>query len=283
MRDSTPRTIGLLVAAALALAGTACSDGDDASPATSTTRAAAKTTLTFAGDPELDGELSDADVTCSFPSVDGLAISVFARASNPRYTYRLSVREDTVTVHVDSGAGETFRERNFQGTGVSGFDAARGARLDAELTETAPTPGVDAGAIGTVTGVRGTLDCGHQTPGSSTITVTGDTPTGRYEGARLDPVNVGCYPSAGEVTAIGIANAGPTRVLLLVSLDSDGIVTVEEAPPDVTPRYYGSDPGSATVTASGGTVAADVVEQDAERSHTLRIDGGLVCGRPTRD
>src|SRR5262249_6742213 len=158
-------------------------------------------------------------------------------------SYRVGVSDDRVFVQVDQGAGPTFRERNFEGKGVSGFDARRGTHVDATLTEAAPTPGIDRGTIGPVTAVKGSIDCGDQTPGSSTLTVSGVTPTGRYDASRLDPVVVECYFGSGQVTAIGVARAGTAKSLLMVSIRPGGL-NVEEAPGSARQRYYASVGGS---------------------------------------
>src|SRR5204863_2173752 len=136
---------------------------------------------------------------------------------------------EKVFIHVDSGTGSTFNERDFEGTGISEFDPRRGVELDSTLTETAPTPGVGRGSIGKITSLKGSIACGDQTPGSSTLTITGATLAGRYDVSRLDPVIVECYFASGQVTVIGIAHAGAASELLMISLRPDGL-GVEEAP-----------------------------------------------------
>jgi hypothetical protein len=243
--------------------------------------------LTVSGDPGLAGAIADAEVTCSFPDVDGLLrISVLARAADPTYTYRITVAPESVIVQADSGEGSTFRERNFQGTGVTGFDARRGAQLAAEVSDAAPSPGVDPGSVGRVSAVTGSIACGDQTPGSSTLTVTGETPTGRYDRSPLDPVVVECYFADGQVTAIGVAHAGTARVLLMVSLGPEGL-SVEEALGSAGARYYTATPApatapAATLDADGGHADGDVAERDNPRPHTLHVEGSVRCGTPIR-
>jgi hypothetical protein len=237
--------------------------------------------LTFEGDAGLAG-VATGEVTCSFPGLDGLGISLFASAPDSTSSYRVTITANEVFIHVDSGAGPTFRERNFVGPGVLGFDAATGAQVDAHLTDAAPTAGIEPGGIGTITAVRGVIACGNQTPGSSTITVTGDGPQGRYDAAPLDPALVECYFADDQVTVIGIADAGATPVLLLVSLGPDGLLHVEEIPRATTPHYYASAPGAATLTANGGHANGDVVERDTSTPHTLHIEGSAICGTPIR-
>jgi hypothetical protein len=278
-------------AVALVLVLTTCDSSQHGSTPTSATPVrvapsslppdASSASLTFTGDPGLDGGLSAAEITCSFPDVEGLRLSVFAQAADPTLSYRITVGADKVSIHVDTGAGPSFRERNFEGTGVTAFDASRGAHVDTKLIEAAPTTGIEPGTLGTITAVKGSIDCGDQTPGSSTLRVTGDTPTGRYETSRLDPVVVECYFASEQVTVIGIAQAGDTKVLLMVSLSPEG-VNVEEAPTLATPRYYASVPGSATLNANGAHANGDAVEKNSTAPHSLHVDGDAACGTPIR-
>jgi len=225
-------------------------------------------------------------VTCSFPDVTGLRISVFAQAADASLSYRMTVGPDEVIVHADAGAGPTFRERNFRGAGVTGFDARRSAHLDAELSDAEPSPGVGPGSIGRVTAVKGSIACGDQEPGSSTLTITGSTPAGRYDGSSLDPVVVECYFADDQVTAIGVARAGTTKVLLMVSFGPDGL-GVEEALGPEGQRYYSSTPPAASagdirLGPDGASATGDVVERNSPNPHTLHIDGDVHCGTPIR-
>lgn len=195
--------------AAVLLASCSSSARHAATTASSTTRTtiavAPSASLHITGDPELAGDVVDASVVCSFPTVDGLQVSVFAHAPDFRISYRMLVAADKVFVNVDSGAGATFRERNFQGRGVPAFDVAKGAQLDSQLLDTAPSAGVARGSIGRITAVKGSVNCGNQTPGSSTITVTGTFRTGQYHTSRLDPVLVECYFNSGQLSVLGIS------------------------------------------------------------------------------
>jgi hypothetical protein len=238
----------------------------------------ATASLTFAGDEGLAGAATGSQVTCSFPAVDGLTIAVLASAADPAYSYRLTVAEDGVLVHVDTGAGPTFRSRTFTGPGVSDFDARRGARIDTELTEASPP----AGAVGRVTRLQGTLGCGDQTPGSSTLTLTGETAIGRYDAATLDPVVVECYFASDEVTVIGVARTDAKEVLVMVSLGSTGI-GVEEDLEAASSGRYSAPPGSAALTSDGAHADGDAVApRDDGSPSTLHVEGTAHCGTPVR-
>jgi hypothetical protein len=141
---------------------------------------------------------------------------------------------------------------------------------------------VEPGEIGTLTAVRGSIACGDQTPGSSTVTVTGDNPQGRYNASPLDPALVECYFADDQVTVIGIADVGRARTLLMVSLGPNGLLNVEEVAKEATPRYYASETSTATLTSTGGRLNGDVVERDTSAPHTLHIEGTVTCGTPIR-
>src|SRR5262249_24254227 len=253
--DRHTRRTALLVAV-VAMLATSCHGGNRSATRPTSSRPAAPSTgapssarvppsapsspaaaaLTIQGDPALSGAIANAEVTCSFPDVDGLRISVFGPAAKSPFSYRIAVAPEKVIVQADTGQGSTFRERNFEGTGVAGFDARGGVHIDAELTDAAPSPGVAPGSIGRITSGRGSISCGDQTPGSSNLTITGQAPTGRYDASPLDPVVVECYFGSEQVTAIGVAHAGATRTLMMVSLGTDGL-GVEEALGAAGQRY----------------------------------------------
>jgi hypothetical protein len=280
MRTLSRRRAGALtLVVALALVVSCGSDGPGQRRAPDPPGATAS--LTFTGDPGLDGPATGSQITCSFPAVDGLTISVLAHAPDPAFSYRVAVSANRVLVHVDAGAGPSFRERTFTGAGVSDFDPDQGARIDAELTELAPTTGTDPGSIGRITRLRGSLGCGDQTPGSTTLTLTGDTPAGRDEAARLDPVVVECYFASDEVTVIGIAHAGTTKVLLMVSFGSTGL-NVQEDLGSPAPRSYTAPAGSATLTSNGARADGDAVTATGTLPRTLHITGTASCGTPIR-
>lgn len=295
MGRATGRNVLAVAVVALAIVASSCSSGHDrvSSPSSSGRPAPssappssapelATASLTFRGDDGFAGPVEHAEVTCSFPAVGGLQISVFASAAGSSFSYRIGVVAEKVIVQADTASG-TFHERNFEGRGVSGFDARRGARLDTELTDAPPSPGVTPGSIGRVTGVTGTITCGDQKPGSSTLTVSGDTAAGRYDRSPLDPVVVECYFADTQITAIGVALAGGKRLLMMVSFGPDGL-SVEEALGSAGQRNYAPAPGSAPAAfeADGGRANGDVVERDQAHPHTLHIEGAVRCGAPIR-
>ena len=261
----------LLVAALLIAACT--SDSKPQGVASSSSAASSgSASLTLQGESAFTGPVPSPEVTCQSPDVNGLRIAVLATARDKSFL-RIAIGPDDVTIIVNSGSDSTAPERTFSGHGVSRFDATKGATVDAHLSE--------GGAPGPITAIKGTVECGDQTPGSSTITVTGDTGGAHLDHARIDPVLVECYFSAGEVIVLGIAQGGTAKVQLLVSITSQGLGVEEELQPSGQRRYSGSLSG-ASITTTGGHADGDVVEKDATPPHTLHVEGDAVCGTPLR-
>ena len=261
-----------------ALGLTACtSDSKPATTGSSASSSAAPApghaTLTLAL-PDGPVPLGTPQVNCFFPTVDGLQIAVLAFSPDNSQTYRIAVASDGVVVRHGTGSGDGYKERVFRGTGVSGFDATNGATVDAVLSEDGTS---------TATGsIKGSVDCGDQTPGSSTITITGDTEAGHLDHARLEPVLVECYRAAGEVIVLGIADTGTAKVHLLVSISPEGLGVEEEVPPSGQ-RHYSQltdVAAGAEISGNGGHANGDVADTTASPPHSLHIEGDATCGTP---
>lgn len=249
-------------------------------PTTSATPTASSTArISLTGDVGLTGVATDPSVRCNFPDLEGLGIAVLAQPPDSALLARIRLAPSTVKVVVSSGSGADYHERAFEGTGVTSFDAAKGAVVDSTLTETAARAGSTSGSLGAITGIEGSVECGDQTAGTSTVTITGDTAEGALAGAVLDPVRVECAesPDGDEVIALGLMQVGSVKALVKLGLTSDGAVTVDETLPSVSHRFMAS--GSSTITSTGARVRADVVEQEvATPAPTLHVEGDLSCG-----
>lgn len=226
----------------------------------------------------LAGAATSPSVRCNFPDLDGLGIAVLAQPPDSTLQARIGLRSGKVKVFVSSGSGPDYHERAFEGTGVSSFDAASGAAIDSTLAETNATAGSTPGDLGVITAINGFVECGDQTAGTSTVTISGDTAEGALTAAVLDPVRVECdaSPDGDEVAASGLTTVGSATARVAIGLTSDGAVTVDENLPSISHRYVAD--GSSTVTSRGAHVRADVVEQGATPAHTLHVEGDLVCG-----
>jgi hypothetical protein len=208
-----------------------------------------------------------------------LSIAVLARLTDSTLQARIGLRSGKVKVFVDSGSGSDFHERVFEGTGVTSFDAAKRAVVDSTLTETAAAPGSTKGNLGVLTAIKGSVECGDQTPGTSTVAITGNTAEGALNAAVLDPVRVECDASPGgnEVYASGLVTVGSTKALVAIGLTSDGAVTVDEVLPSGRHRYTSA--ASSKVTPTGAHVGARVVEHEAASAPaTLDVEGDVTCG-----
>jgi hypothetical protein len=260
----------------------ACSGDDDATSTgvapSSTTPERPSADVRFEGGVGLDGAISQPSVRCRVPDLKGSSIAVLGQPRGSALQARIAVQQHRVQVVVSSGEGSSYHERAFEGNGVSDFDAAHGAVVDSQLHEVASTSISEPGSVGAVTAIRGRVDCGDQTAGSSTVTITGETPDGPLASATLDPVRVECdaSPEGNEVYASGITRTGSRRVLLAIGLTTDGAVTVNKNAAAGS-RQYRAD-GSTSITPRGAKVHATVIERDATPAHSLEVTGDLTCG-----
>ena len=271
------RGLGRVVLGGALLIGACTSDSKPATSGSSASSSAApepgRATLALQL-PEGAVPLGAPQVNCFFPTVDGLQIAVLAFSPDNSQTYRIGVASDGVVVRHGTGSGTEFTERIFRGNGVSNFDATKGAAVDAMLTED--------GAPGATGSLKGSIDCGDETPGTSTVTVTGDTAAGHLDHARLEPALVECYEAAGEVIVLGSAETGPTKVHLLVSITPQGLGVEEEVPPSGQ-RHYSqlTDVRSgAELTENGGKANGDVADAEATPPRSLHVEGEATCGQP---
>ena len=173
------------------LALAACGGGSTQPAASSQSPAAppkgpATAQLTFVGDASLAGPAS-AQPSCNFPGVDATTISIFVQPPDQTVLDRVVVAAGKVSVRVAAGSGTEYRERDFEGTGVTGFDPATGAQIDSPLTETPLAAGQNPGSLGAITSIKGSVDCGNQTTGTSTVAVTGSTAEGSI--GAPDPIS----------------------------------------------------------------------------------------------
>jgi hypothetical protein len=276
---------GAFVAVNLVLLRAGCATTETTTPSTrpptssSAPSASPRASITFTGDAGLTGAGSDPTVRCNFPVLEGMSIAVLAKPPNSTVLARVGLQSGKVKVFVGSGSGPDYHERAFEGTGVTSFDAGKGAMIDSTLTEIAATAGSTKGTVGALTAIRGSVECGDQTAGTSTVTITGSTAEGALVAAVLDPVRVECdaSPDGDEVASSGLVRVGSTRALVAIGLSSDGAVSVDETLPSGLHRYRAG--GSSTITSTGAHVRADVVEQGvATPAHTLHVEGDLSCG-----
>jgi hypothetical protein len=195
----------------------------------------------------------------------------------------MHITASSVDIFVATGAGATFRSRDFSGTGVTGFDAATGVQIDSQLTEVTPA-GTNSTGIGKLTSLSGSIDCGNQQPGSSTLVLTGTTPEGVVNGT-LDPVRVSCHNSTQygrNAQANGVISVGTTRVTAIVNVNYLGF-TVFLVGTGVSHFYSSPDATTASATDTGAQIDGDAVTTAAAGapSITIHVTGADVCGSST--
>lgn len=291
---------GFMLASILAMS--ACSDSEPASkPSPSASSSAAPVPhgtpiveLSLSGDAALTGKAADLSVRCDFPDLEGESIAVLGKAFDGETSVRLGVFAGKVTVRLfGTSTGGSYVQRDFEGTDVSGFDVTEGATIDSSLTETVePTASASSGSLGAVTSVKGTIQCNDQDPGTSGLTLTGDTAEGTLNRATLDHARVECNqdPAGNEVVVLGLLTVGSTKAFVSVGLRADGLSVIETFELGAQRRYR-APPGSATATSTGGHASGDAVEQflevgsplfeSATPPHAIHVEGDVTCGSPT--
>ena len=241
------------------------------------TKGPATQDLTITGPAGAAGPVTLAAIRCNLPLNGGLQISVLGRPADLNLSVYIFVQAGAVSVRYDSGAGATYAERDFSGTGVKDFDAAKGAQIDSPLTETTTK---DAhGSLGVLTHISGHIDCGNQMPGSSTLAFSGLTTKGALSGG-LNPVNVECTngQDGPSVSIMGVVQVGSTPTDLIMAV-SPGTFTVY---PVLAGFYRNTSTAVASLSATGAHIEGDATEQVAPGSkatpHKVHVSGDVVCG-----
>jgi hypothetical protein len=229
----------------------------------------------------LAGPLTPTSISCAFPGLDGSTITVLARTVDPNAQTFIIVTGAAVRVRVASGSGKTYLERDFDGKGVSSYDAARGGHLDAALHESVVAKG-GAKTLPAAMSIKGDIHCGGQTPGSSTIVLSGETGIGAI-GGTLSSVRVRCATDTrGKVvTAVGIAKVGAKRALVFVDGQPNAFTLVVE-PAGATTALVFKSSGNTAATTTGRSmhVSGNATDQPVagQRAHTVHAAGDAVCG-----
>jgi len=238
----------------------------------------ATSTFTLAGTKGLTAPVTANEILCDRPSLDGPTIFFLGTSGTAGPQVILFVRAGYVEVRVGTGSATTLHLRSFEGSGVTGFDGATGVQLDSTLKETTPA-GTDKGDLGVVTSIKGTLDCGNEGLGSSTIAITGETPLGTL--SALTDVLVTCtVVSTGTfVGTTGLSTAGTTPVLVIVTAGPTSLQLAVET--KTVSSFYGSSvAGVTTIRSDGASISGDVTEHVAAGAtpHVLHLTGEATCG-----
>jgi hypothetical protein len=226
------------------------------------------------------GAVTQAAIRCNMPATDGTSyINVLARPEDPNLSVYIDVSAGLVSVRYDSGAGATYVERDFTGTGVTNFDPAKGATIDTKLKEVTTTG--PHGKLGILTALSGTIDCGGEMTGSSTLTLSGPTSKGSVVGG-LSHVNVSCVTATtgNYVSILGIASVDNTPTFVIISVTA----TTATAFLPNHGFFKSTATAVATITSTGAHVDADLLMQNpaaGATATTIHMTGDAVCGYST--
>ena len=246
-------------------------------PTAAPTKGPATESLGVVGPAGATGAVTNAAVRCNFPAPNGTSyINVIGRPVDPNLSVYVNVSQGLVTVRFDSGSGSTYVERDFTGTGVTNFDAAKGAQVDSKLTEVSPIPAHSP--LGVLTSISGSIDCGNQLPGTSTLMLSGPTAKGALAGG-VSPANVECINNTQNtyVSVIGAVQVASTGTLAVISI-SPGTASISLSSDGF---FRNTATAVATLTPTGAHVDADLVEQNlaaGTKAHTIHMTGDVVCG-----
>lgn len=242
--------------------------------------------LTVTGDPTVTGVWqTGVGINCSNPSLAGLNILAFATAPDGQSLLVLTITDGKVNVSQRAGSGGTGVTREYTGTGVTVYDPARGATIDSDLT-IVPTAEIPGGSLGTITHVKGAVDCAGQTTGTSTVVASGSSAEGAVEGP-FTQFRVICNDSTASGLSVNIvAVIGTTAppVYLIIGLPKNGnatIFTITNSPAKQHSYAIDKTNGSTyAVTAIGVHIAADFVEvvEGLATPHVIHVEGDGTCG-----
>ena len=244
------------------------------------TKGPASATVSLTGSGGLTGPVTTTEIICGQPAlVGGPQIFVLGRSGSAGPQVVLFVQAGHIETRVGTGSGATLSLRTFVGSGVTGFDAASGAQIDSPLTETTAA-GSSTGNLGALASISGTIDCGDQQPGTSSVVVSGPSPFGQLAGP-LTSVKVTCTVTTGGtyVGVNGLSTAGTTPVLVFVTASSGALqVAVEDATSGSF--YTGKGAGMTTLVPGGATLSGDVTEsvKAGATPHVLHVAGDATCG-----
>ena len=229
----------------------------------------------------LTGDVIASSITCGQPTLAGPQIFVLGTAGKTGPQIVMFITAAQVEIRVATGAATTLKLRSFTGTGVTNFGGLTGATIDTQLTETTAA-GTATGDLGAISAIKGTIDCGDQTAGTSTITVTGNTKYGTLDGT-LTAIHVTCNQTASSGNFVGVqglSTAGGTPVLIFVTIGSTTLQVAVEIGTDGS--FFSAKTVLVTkVSTTGATATGDVTEGNVASGATpkvLHVTGAATCG-----
>jgi hypothetical protein len=234
--------------------------------------------LTATGDIQLVPTVAPSAVTCSFPSLDGPEILLFVQNAGQSMGGYITLSATQVFVRIGAGSGKTYTQRNFAGTGVTHFDATRGASFSAQLTDSSP-PGQARGTIGAITSITGSVSCGTKQPGGGNITITG-TSTGGAISGTLTSLLVKCTPSTSFALINALTHIGGAPATVEIGGGGQEIYFASFSTSSSGVFFSSSKPGLYTLTNGDVHWNGAVLTQSGAGAagHTITISGDATCG-----
>jgi hypothetical protein len=234
-------------------------------------------TFSLVGGTGVSGPLTATIVRCDFPALTGTQILIIARPADASLSVRITVVPGQVTVGVDTGSGAQYEQRNFVGKGVSRFSDTRGASINSSLTAVPLAAGSAAASLPVVSSISGSINCGGQTSGTSTLKITGKTELGTVS-TRISPVNVSCSTGP-EVLIIGHIKDGKQAGQVDMSV-SGKLFSFSISTKSPTAHSYAGKSGSASASSGGARINGVATETSTAGSavHKLKVVGRVVCG-----
>lgn len=246
--------------------------------------------LTVAGDANVTGTWGASyGINCNNPTFAGYDLLFFAAAPDGKAVVLITLKPGSIQVSERAGRGSTYTDREFAGDGVTSFDPARAASFDSDVS-IVPGTGQTPGTLGTITHVTGSVDCGGQRPGTSSITVSGASAEGAFSGpfTRFRVVCNVSQQNGNEVSVTAIINAGTTATFLIINLPANGKATIFSPPNGQAPQhlYNIATGGTLVVSGTGAHLDSDFVEAAPSGStapaHTIHFAGDVTCGTINR-
>jgi hypothetical protein len=218
-------------------------------------------------------------IRCQYPSTSGDIIAVSGYTSDLSVYVYVAVAPNQVSVRAVEMSGSTPFERDFSGSGVTDFDAVKGATISGALTESTPA-GTPAGSIGALTSLSGSIDCAGQQRGTASIQLTGTLPEGSIDG-QIESARVECDKHYAGVTIVvaGLVSVGGSRVLTTVTIDDGQFALFLGTSPSYD-NLTADGPGTGTISSDTGTVNGDATGTGGESgaSQQVHATGSATCG-----
>jgi hypothetical protein len=234
--------------------------------------------FTATGTIPLGTTVTQALVTCSFPSLNGPEISLRVSTADQSMGGFITLTSSTVYLRIGAGSGTAYTQRNFAGPGVTDFNATKGATFNAHLTDVTPA-GQNVGTIGVVTAISGSVSCGTKQPGGGTITITGNSTGGAISGP-LTSMLVGCPVGQTFSLINGLTQVASAPASVEVGGGSGGAYFASIST-NSTAYFFSSSAANLYTLGNGHVIWNHAVLTQTGTGgagHTITVNGDATCG-----